>query len=236
MSDTESFVYRFTWDEEDLQTYPWARHYIKGPEVLAYLEHVVKRHDLRKDMIFKTELLSADWSESERIWNVEVSTGVRYKARYLVTALGLLSRQNYPDIPGIESFRGVKSHTAAWNESIELKDKIVGVIGCGSTGVQVVTEIAGTVKELVCFSRHPQYSVPSGDAPVTIEYRQYVNENYDKIVKQVKTSAYGFGFEESTRSFDSYTPTERQEIFEELWKKGNGFRFLSGGFNDVSAF
>lgn len=234
MSDTESFVYRFTWDKEDLLTYPWSNHYIKGPDVLTYLEHVVERHDLRKHMSFKTELLAAEWSETEKIWNVDVSTGIRYKVRYLVTALGLLSRQNYPDIPGINSFEGIKCHTAAWDESIELENKRVGVIGCGSTGVQVITQIAQTVKELVCFSRHPQYSVPSGDGPVTPEYRQKINENYDSIVSGVKNSAYGFGFEESTRSYNSFTPEEREQIFEDLWKKGNGFRFLSGGFNDVS--
>ncbi|KAH8778061.1 cyclohexanone monooxygenase [Hyaloscypha finlandica] len=234
MSDTESFVYRFTWDKEDLQTYPWTHHYIQGPDVLQYLEHVVERHDLRKHMAFNTELLSAEWSEPEKLWNVDVSTGIRYKVKYLITALGLLSRQNYPDIPGIDTFKGLKCHTAAWDDRIELKDKRVGVIGCGSTGVQVITAIAKTVKELVCFSRHPQYSVPSGDRPVTPEYRQMVNANYDKIIDQVRNSAYGFGFQESTRSFNEFTPEEREAIFEELWKQGNGFRFLGGGFNDIA--
>lgn len=234
MSDTETYVYRFTWDKEDLRTYPWSHHYIKQPDVLAYLEHVVERHNLRKHMVFKTELLSADWSEEEMLWNVDVSTGIRYKARYLVTALGLLSRQNYPDIPGIDLFKGVKCHTAAWDSSIDLDCKRVGVIGCGSTGVQVITEIAKTVKQLVCFQRHPQYSVPSGDGPVSPEYRQEVNANYDEIVKQVKESAYGFGFVESDRSFESFSPEEREETFEKLWRQGNGFRFLSGGFCDVS--
>ncbi|OCK77439.1 cyclohexanone monooxygenase [Lepidopterella palustris CBS 459.81] len=234
MSDTESYVYRFTWDKEDLQTSPWSHHYMRQPDVLAYLEHVVERHNLRKHMEFNTELLSAEWSEKEKVWNIDVSTGTRYKARYLVTALGLLSRQNYPDIPGMESFKGVKCHTAAWDSSIELKDKRVGVIGCGSTGVQVITEIAKTVQHLVCFQRHPQYSVPSGDGPVSPEYRRKVNAHYDEIVRQVKESAYGFGFKESERSFDSFTPKEREEIFETLWKQGNGFRFLSGGFCDVA--
>jgi|TARA_R110002003_G_scaffold111_1_gene9413 cation diffusion facilitator CzcD-associated flavoprotein CzcO len=235
MSDTETYVYRFTWDKEDLQTYPWSHHYIKGPEVLKYLEHVVERHNLRKHMVFNTELQSAMWSEDEALWNIDCSTGIRYKARYVITALGLLSRQNYPDIPGIDKFEGIKCHTARWDPSIELKGKRVGVIGCGSTGVQVITEIAKTVDELVCFQRHPQYSVPSGDAPVSPEYRQEVNANYDTIVQQVKDSAYGFGFVESERSFDSYSTEEQQEIFEKLWSKGNGFRFLSGGFCDVSA-
>ncbi|EFX06506.1 cyclohexanone monooxygenase [Grosmannia clavigera kw1407] len=234
MSDTESFVYRYTWDAEDLQTYPWSHHYVKQPEVLAYLKHVVQRHDLRKHMQFNTKFLSADWSEAEKVWNVDVSTGARYKVRYLITALGLLSRQNYPDIPGIDSFSGVKCHTSTWDPSIDLKDKRVGVIGCGSTGVQVITAIAGTVRELVCFQRHPQYSVPSGDGPVSPEYRAEINANYDKIVKQNQSSAYGFGFVESDRSYDSFSPEEREQMFESLWKRGNGFRFFGSGFSDLS--
>lgn len=234
MSDTETFVYRYSWDSDDLQTYPWSHHYIKQPDVLAYLEHVVARHDLRKYMQFNTELLSADWSDDDKVWKVNVSTGTTFRVKYLVTAMGILSRKNYPDIAGIDSFTGTKCHTAAWDPSIELKDKRVGVIGCGSTGVQVITAIAQTVSQLVCFQRHPQYSVPSGDGPVTPEYRQMVNGNYGKIVDQVKNSLYGFGFEESERSFDSFSPEEQQQVFEELWEKGNGFRFLSGGFSDVS--
>lgn len=207
---------------------------MQGPKVLEYLEHVVERHTLRRFMQFNTELLSAEWSDEESLWNIDVSTGMRYKAKYFITALGLLSRQNYPNIPGIDDFRGKKCHTAAWDSSIELKNQRVGVIGCGSTGVQVITEIAKTVKQLVTFQRHPQYSVPSGDGPVSAEYRQSVNARYGEIVEQVKDSLYGFGFKESEQSFDSFSPDERGEIFESLWKQGNGFRFLSGGFSDVS--
>jgi cyclohexanone monooxygenase len=47
MSDTESYIYRFSWDKDDLLQYQWKEHYVKQPEVLAYLNHVVERHDLR---------------------------------------------------------------------------------------------------------------------------------------------------------------------------------------------
>lgn len=33
MSDTESYLYRFSWDKEDLQEYEWKEHYTKQPEV-----------------------------------------------------------------------------------------------------------------------------------------------------------------------------------------------------------
>ncbi|RSL74161.1 hypothetical protein CEP53_000504 [Fusarium sp. AF-6] len=77
-SDTESFVYRFSWDKDDLQTYPWSRRYLKQPEILEYLRHFVEKHDLRKYMQFNTEMLSATWDEGSGLWEVSVSSGETY--------------------------------------------------------------------------------------------------------------------------------------------------------------
>lgn len=236
MSDTESYLYRYSWDKEDLEKYPWPEHYVKQPEVLKYLEHVVERHDLRKYMQFNTELESADWSDDKGRWTVQTSTGDTFTARYLVTALGLLSKTNYPDWPGIDSFKGEMYHTGKFPKSYDFSSKRVGVIGCGSTGVQCVTELGkpGKVKELVCFQRSPQYSVPSGDGPVSSEYRQSINSRYDDIWKQVKNSVVGFGFEESKIPTMSVSPEERERIFQEAWDKGNGFRFMFWTFCDLT--
>jgi len=133
-----------------LRTYPWDRHYVYQSEVYEYLRHVTERHDLRKDMAFNTAMESADWDDNASRWIVRTSTGITFRARYLVTALGLLSKQNFPDIAGINSFAGEKYHTGAWPENVTLEGKRVGVIGNGSTGVQVITEIAKSVKQLVC--------------------------------------------------------------------------------------
>ncbi|KIX99228.1 uncharacterized protein Z520_04804 [Fonsecaea multimorphosa CBS 102226] len=234
MSDTESFVYRYSWDKDDLQTYPWSHHYVKQPEVLAYLEHVVDKYDLRKHMQFNTEMVAADWDDEAGVWRVEVSTGEVFAVRYLVTALGLLSKANYPDIPGIQDFQGEMCHTAKWRPELDLTNKRVAVIGCGSTGVQVITDIAKKVKTLTCFQRHPQYSVPSGDAPVSEEYREHINARYPEIMKQVRNSICGFGFVESDTPYHAVPVEEREQVFEALWQKGNGFRFMFGGFSDVS--
>lgn len=237
MSDTESFVYRYSWDKEDLRTYPWSHHYVKQPDVLAYLEHVVERHDLRRDMQFNTELVSAAWDEESSLWQLELKhDGIvqRSTARYLITALGVLSKANYPDIPGIDSFRGDLCHTASWDTGLDLRNKRVGVIGNGSTGVQVITAIAKDVKQLLCFQRHPQYSVPSGDRPVDPAYRDWVNENYDSIIDQVKNSITGFGFVESEIPFHDIPAADREAIFQSLWDQGNGFRFMFGGFSDIA--
>lgn len=234
MSDTESYLYRFSWDKEDLQTYPWTHHYIQGPDVLKYLRHVVKRHDLRQYMSLGTELVSADWHQARGVWDITTNIGHKFEARYLITALGLLSQPNYPDIPGLDLYQGIKCHTAAWSDDIILKGKRVGVIGCGSTGVQVITKIATDVQSLHCFQRHPQYTVPSGDRPVSQEYRDQVNRNYDQIIAQARDSNFGFGIVESETPFESVPKGKREAIFETLWSQGGGFRFMSSGFSDVS--
>lgn len=79
--------------------------------MLAYLQHVVDRYVLRKYMQFNTELEHAHYDEAKNVWVVECSTGDTFTARYLVTALGLLSKTNYPNIAGIETFKGEMYHT-----------------------------------------------------------------------------------------------------------------------------
>ncbi|KAK5125016.1 hypothetical protein LTR85_001207 [Meristemomyces frigidus] len=234
MSDTESYVYRYSWDRDDLLNYTFKEHYVKQPEVLAYLEHVVEKHDLRKHMRFNTAMLSASWDDSTQRWDLTVTGDQKLSAKYVITGLGLLSKQNYPDIPGLDSFKGEMHHTAKWPKGLSLDGKRAGVIGCGSTGVQVITDIGRVVKSLTCFQRHPQYSVPSGDSKVTPEYRQWANDNWDQIFHQVRNSITAFGFKESEISYHDVGPEERERIFEENWQKGNGFRFMFGTFNDVT--
>lgn len=233
MSDSKSIIYRFSWDKDDLQTYPWSDHYVKQKEILQYFQHVATKHDLYKDIQFQTELTAAVYNADTGRWNVSLSTGQTIDARYVVTALGVLSAPNYPKIPGLETFKGRAVHTSRWPADLDLSQMRVGVIGNGSTGVQVITALAGHTKSLVSFQRHPQYSVPSGDGPVSSGYRQWANDNYDTIFTRVKQSYVGMELFESNRPYDSVPPEEAEKIFEHLWQQGNGFGFYFGGFNDI---
>lgn len=234
MSDTESYLYRYSWDKEDLQNYPWTHHYLYQPEILEYLRHVVDKYSLRKYMKFKLEMTSAKWNDNINRWRIFCSTGEVFLARYLINALGVLSKPNYPDIPGLDCFGGQVLHTAKWDNSVKLDNKKVGVIGNGSTGIQVMTAIAPIVAELKSFQRHPQYSVPSGQGLVSSEYREHINTNYDTIWNKVWSSAVGFGVPESTRKTMEATRAEREKAFQEAWNSGNGFRFMFSAFGDIT--
>ena len=138
LSDTEGFVYRYSFDKDLLQEYDWSSRYLKQPDILAYLEHVVERFDLAKDIQLNTGVTAAAFDEGANSWTITTDRGETVTATYLVTALGLLSKINMPDIPGIDTFRGEIIHTGAWPEEHDLRGKKVGVIGNGSTGQQVI--------------------------------------------------------------------------------------------------
>lgn len=233
MSDTYTFLYRFSWDKEDLQTYPWSHHYIYQPEILKYLQHITEKHGLRQYMQFNTEVTAAVWDDTSKRWQVTLSTGEGICTRYLITCLGVLGKPNWPQIPGISSFAGELVHTSQWDTNLILEGKRVGIIGNGSTGVQVMTAIAPIVKELKSFQRHPQYSVPSGQKQVPDGFRERVNADYDKIWDELWNSFGGFGIPEVDRKTMDTPPDERQRVFQEQWDLGSGLRFLFSSFGDL---
>ncbi|HHX7105368.1 MULTISPECIES: flavin-containing monooxygenase [Pseudomonas] len=234
LSDSESFVYCFSWDRELCQEWNITTRYLTQPQILSYMNHVVDRHDLRKDIQLETAMTSAVFDEESSRWLVSTDDGRHYSAKYLVTALGLLSATNIPNIKGIDQFKGQKYHTANWPENAALEGKRVGVIGTGSTGTQVITAIAPVVGHLTVFQRSAQYTVPVGNGPLSRERVDDIKRNYDAIWNQVRESRLAFGFEESTVPTMSVSAKEREQIFQRAWDIGGGFRFMFETFNDIA--
>ncbi len=234
LSDTEGFVYRYSFDKDLLQDYDWSTRYLKQADILSYLEHVVERFDLAKDIQLNTGIAAAVFDETTKSWTVTTEQGETVTATYVVTALGLLSKINLPDIPGIDSFAGDLIHTGAWPDEHEFRGKRVGVIGNGSTGQQVISAVAPEAEHLTVFVRTPQYSVPAGDRPMSPEEVAAIKGDFDSIWDQVRSSVVAFGFEESTVPAMSVSEEERQRVFQEAWEIGGGFRFMFGTFCDIA--
>lgn len=234
LSDTETYLYCYSFDKELLQDWQWDTRYVTQPKILAYLEHVADRYDLRRSIQFDTGISAAHFDAARGCWQVRTDTGEAYSAKYLVTALGLLSATNVPNIKGRERFRGEQYHTGAWPDGVEFAGKRVGVIGTGSTGLQVITAIAPQVEHLTVFQRSPQYSVPVGNGQVADAEVQAIKRNYDDIWQRVRKSAVAFGFDESTVPAMSVSEAEREAVFQQAWDTGGGFRFMFGTFGDIA--
>lgn len=234
LSDSESHVYCYSWDKALYQEWEFKTKYVPQAEVLSYLQSVVERHDLLKDIRLETGITSAVFDDARRKWVVKTDADETYIAKYFITALGLLAATNIPDIPGLASFEGEVYHTSRWQPGTSFEGKRVGVIGTGSTGVQFITAVAPQVKHLTVFQRSPQYSVPIGNGPISKEELADIHRDFDAIWDQVRGSALAFGFEESDIGTFSVSDEERKAIFDRAWKKGGGFRFMFETFNDIA--
>jgi cation diffusion facilitator CzcD-associated flavoprotein CzcO len=90
-------------------------------------------------------------------WYLSTSKGNSMVVDFVVSATGILHHPAYPDIKGMDSYRGDMFHTARWNHDVSLKGKRVGIIGTGSTATQVISEISKTAGHLTVFQRTPQW-------------------------------------------------------------------------------
>lgn len=138
--DIESVHYSYSFDEKLQQEWTWSEKFAAQPEILRYLNHVADRFDLRKDITFNTKVTSVVWNEQEKYWTVTTNQGEVIKSRFFISGVGTLSVPKKPEFPGVENFKGPTLITGNWpKQPISLKGKRVGVIGTGSTGIQLIT-------------------------------------------------------------------------------------------------
>jgi hypothetical protein len=137
---------------------PWA-------ENQKYFSWVADFFDLRKDMVFETEVHSLTWDEAAGEW--EIITSDKHgeqkvlRANAVMTSVGFLNRPRLPDIEGRETFAGEAWHTVEWPDHAVIKDKRVAVIGTGATGYQTVPAMALEAAHVTVFQRTPQWLFPS---------------------------------------------------------------------------
>lgn len=152
--DVPSHLYRYSF----APSAEWSHVFSPGNEILAYLEDVADHHGVTKYIEFGAEIDTLEFRSGR--WHLETTDGRRDEADFVIAATGVLHHPSYPDIAGLETFEGTMFHTARWDHDIPLEGKRVGIIGTGSTAVQVVSALVETVGELHLFQRTPQWVLP----------------------------------------------------------------------------
>jgi cation diffusion facilitator CzcD-associated flavoprotein CzcO len=200
---------------------------------LRYLNHVADRFDLRKDIQLETRVTAATFDETLSRWEIQTNRGDRLSARFCIMATGSLSDPKVPDMKGLNSFKGNYYHTSRWpHGGINFTDRRVAVIGTGSSGIQCIPIIAQQASHVFVFQRTPNFSIPSRNAPINVEYEQWWKSNYADHRHKIREAPFGFTSEGiSNRSALSMTSEERLEEYEARWKIG-GLAFQLS-FNDL---
>src|SRR6202167_1424500 len=159
--DIESIEYSYSFSDEIQQEWVWTETMPAQPEIEAYLTFVADRLDLRRDIAFNTKVVAMAFDEETATWVVRTEAGESFTAPFIVAATGILSAPLEPDIPGMASFAGTSLFTSRWpKESVDLTGKRVGVIGTGSSGVQLIPVVAREALQLYVFQRSPAYTLP----------------------------------------------------------------------------
>ena len=231
--DSESYTYGYSFSEELLQEWDWQEHFSGQPENERYLNYVADKFDLRRDIQLNARVKAASYDERENLWEVQIEDGRRARARFLITAVGILSAQYIPNFAGIESFTGDWFHTSRWpREPVNFSGKRVGVIGTGATGVQLITEIAKEVGHLTVFQRTPNYCGPLRNGPIDPETQKKIKASYPEIFKRCRETFAGFIHDSDPRLALAVSEEERLAHYEKIWAEP-GFGKWLGNFRDV---
>ena len=231
--DSESYSYGYSFSQELLDEWDWSEHFASQPEILTYLQHVVAKFDLIKDIQFSSDVQSAIYSDATRSWEIQLQDGSRFASRFLITGIGLLSQPTLPRISGIDTFKGQSFHTSRWpHEPVTYAGKRVAVIGTGATGVQTIQEVCKDVGHLTVFQRRPNWCAPLHNAKIGPREMKDIRASYTEIFETCNQTAAGFLHTADERSTFEVTEEDRYEFWENLYAS-KGFGIWQGNFKDV---
>lgn len=233
-TDSPQEAYRLSFDGDPLAEWLPRRRFPSQPEVLGYLGHIADRFELRRHYSFSTRVVSAHFDAAQAFWTVTTDAGQRYSTRYVITAIGAVSEPLRPGLPNFDSFEGEVYYTNRWPRGeVALAGKRIGLIGTGSSGVQIMPHLARAASELTVFQRTANYVLPTGNRDLTDADRAELRDRFDDVRRRVRGHHAGFPFESRVgRSAIESGAAERARVFEESWVRG-GFSFLYEGFDDL---
>jgi cation diffusion facilitator CzcD-associated flavoprotein CzcO len=231
--DSESYTYGYVFSKELFDEWEWQEHFAEQPETERYLNHVVDRFDLRRDICFGAKVTSAVFDEATATWSAHTHDGKQFRGSYLVTATGVLSVPYIPDVAGRDVFRGSQYHTGRWPATpVTFAGKRVAVIGTGSSGVQLIPVIARDCASLTVYQRRANWCTPLNNRPITDAEQAQLRADFDIMCEVLNTSPSGFLHPPHDRAAFDDSADERREFFETMWRSP-GFSKLTSNYTDL---
>ncbi|MEZ5244949.1 MAG: NAD(P)/FAD-dependent oxidoreductase [Acidimicrobiales bacterium] len=163
--DVPSHVYSYSFAPNP----DFSRMFSPGDEIHAYLEKVAIEHGVVPHLRLGDEVVSAVYDGGT--WRLETAQGHRANFDVVIAATGVLHHPRLPEIDGLDDFEGAMFHSARWDHDVPLDGRRVGLIGTGSTAVQITSALVDRVQQLSLFQRTPQWIMPMDNKPFTDDQR-----------------------------------------------------------------
>ena len=159
--DVGNHFYCYSFEPTD----QWTHFFAEQPELQAYFQRVMDKHDVGPHVRWETEVTEANWDDATATWTVHTravdGSESTLHARAVISAVGQLDRPFLPAITGRETFAGNAFHSAEWDHSVNLRGRRVAMIGAGASGFQIAPAIADEVEHLTVFQRTAQWMFPN---------------------------------------------------------------------------
>lgn len=149
--DVPSYLYQYRFNLNP----SWRTLFSSGPDIREYFNKSARDFGLGPHLRFGLEVTEA--RHDGHNWKVTTADGSLAVADFVVFATGVLHHPAMPDISGQNDFSGEVFHSARWDERVQIAGKRVAVVGSGSTGVQIVSALAGLAEHTTMFQRTPQW-------------------------------------------------------------------------------
>ena len=239
--DVESMQYSYSFSGALEQEWHWSERFATQPEILAYINHVADRFDLRREIRFETQVTAMRFDDLSGLWHVQTSRGAPVVARFCIMASGMLSAARVPDLPGLSDFAGQVLHTGSWPQAgVDLHGRRVAVIGTGSSGIQAIPVIARDAAHLTVFQRTPNFVVPARNGALDAAAIRYWKDDYP--AHRARAREVGTFYEFSTKGAMEVDEPERAAEYARRWHEGgvnfvHAFRdiYLDQAANDTAA-
>lgn len=143
----------------------WSSLYAPSWEIRDYIESSAKKYGADRFIKLEHEVVGCNWEEEEGKWHVKVKRpdGMIFEdvGDVLISARGNLNNKAWPQIEGLEDFTGNVMHSAEWDDSVDFKNKRIGIIGSGSSAIQIVPKLQQVEgAQLSCFIRSRTWISP----------------------------------------------------------------------------
>jgi len=219
--DVESLDYQYAFSQELVDEWTWSERYSTQPEILAYAEWVADRLDLRRHIAFNTRVEQAIYDEASATWAVTVSGARTLRARFIVTAVGALSATVLPPFAGVNDFAGEVYHPGRWPENgVDFTGKRVAVVGVGSSGVQLIPEVAKQAAELTVFQRTPAYTIPARNRALYQDEIICARRHHAELSEKARWTHAGINLPITGECALELPEDKRTVMMEKSWKLG----------------
>lgn len=186
--DVPSHLYTYSFEPNP----DWSQTFAPGPEIYQYFERIAARYGVTEQVNFNESVPYCEFKDGR--WRIRTSTGREDVADVVIAATGVLHHPHTADFPGLDTFKGACFHSAQWDHGVALEGKRVGVIGTGSTAIQITAALVDKVARFDLFQRTAQWIMPIENKFFTAAEKDGFRHDPDKLEQLKKEAGEYFKF------------------------------------------